>query len=117
MSSECFSRERAAIHHGSVVQRSVREWLVEVQVDPQPNAVVQDEVPRPVARPREEPVDTSLRERDKQLLKVCGRRPYVKVRMVSRLLPEQRIHAPSAPDTRIHAVGVEPLHKRDYIRG
>ncbi len=99
------------------MQRSVRERLVEVQVDPQPNTVVQDEVPRPVARPRKDPVDTSLNERDEQLLKMCGRRPYVKVGMFSRLLPEQRIHTPSAPDTRIYAVRVEPLHKRDYILG
>lgn len=37
--------------------------------------------------------------------------------MFSRLLPEQRVHAPPAANTRIHAVGVEPLHKRDYILG
>lgn len=99
------------------MQRSVRERLVEVQVDPQPNTVVQDEVPRPITRPREDPVDTSLSKRDEQLLKMCGRRPYVKVGMFSRLLPEQRIHAPPAANTRIYAVSVEPLHKRDYILG
>ncbi|GGP78114.1 hypothetical protein GCM10010278_65630 [Streptomyces melanogenes] len=88
-----------------------------MQVDPQPNAVVQDEVPRPVTRPREDPVDTSLSKRDEQLLKMCGRRPYIKVGMFSRLLPKQRIHAPPAPNTRMYAVSVEPLHKRDYILG
>lgn len=99
------------------MQRSVRERLVEVQVDPQPNTVVQYEVPRPVARPREDPVDTSLSERDEQRLQMGGRRPYVKVGVFSRLLPEQRIHTPPAANTRIYAVGVEPLHKRDYILG
>lgn len=88
-----------------------------MQVDPQPDTVVQDEVPRPVTRPRKDPVDTSLSKRDEQLFKMCGRRPYVKVGMLPRLLPEQRIHTPPAPDTRICAVGVEPLHKRDYILG
>ncbi|MET9503693.1 hypothetical protein ABZY42_18540 [Streptomyces sp. NPDC006622] len=81
VSGECFGRKSIAIHDGSVVQGSVREQLVEVQVDPRSNAVVQDVVPRPVPGPREDSVDASLRERNEQRVKMCGRRPYIKVGM------------------------------------
>lgn len=75
VSGECLSRKGSAIHHGSVVQRSIRKSLVEVQVDPQPYAVVQNEVPRPVTRPREDSVDADLPERNEQRVKMYGLHP------------------------------------------
>ena len=42
---------------------AVGEWFVQIQVDPQTLAVMQDEVPRPVAGPGEHAVDAVSGER------------------------------------------------------
>jgi hypothetical protein len=50
-------------------------------------AVVQDEVPWPVARPREDPIEAVL---DEEPLKLVGRQPQVQVGVLTRLLLQQR---------------------------
>lgn len=78
---------------------------------------MQHEVPRPITGPRKDPVDTDLGERDEQPLEVRSRRPYVKIRMFSGLLFQQRVHTPPTTDARIHALGDEPLPEHDHVLG
>ncbi len=111
VTTEGSGREGVAIRHAAVVDPPVRERFAQVEIDAPMLAVVQHEVPRPITRARQDPVDSALRERDEQRLDVGSRQPQVQVRMLTRLLPQQRVDGPAAAHAGIDSVIAEHAEK------
>lgn len=69
--------------------------------------IVQHEVPRSITRPGQDPVDPTLDKSDEQRLDVSSRNPQVTVRVLTRLLAQQRIDGPAAAHARVDALIAE----------
>ena len=92
---------------------SIGQCLVEVKINPAGGTVVQDEIPRPVVAPRQNPVDTMCGEDHDELCELLGRQPQIEVRVVARLVAEKGIHTPASADTGVSSLCLERLDEVD----
>ena len=105
-------RERRPGCRGAVANRPFIDGFVDVEVDAKSSAVVEDEVPGPIATPGVEAVEPDAHHRPDEMLELLYRHPHIKVRVCSRLFPQQRIDGPPAANHHSDTSGPEDLHGR-----
>jgi hypothetical protein len=85
-----------------------------MKVDPSPFAIVQDEVPRPVAWPWQDLIKATRDESGEERLEMIGRQPHVEVSVFPRLPLQQRVNAPATADADVNPMIVEYIEQRDH---
>jgi hypothetical protein len=84
-----------------------------VKINTPAGTIVQDEIPRSVVAPRQNPVDTVCGEDHDELRELFGRKPQIEVKVVARLLAEQGIHGPASADAGVSSLFLERLDEID----
>lgn len=87
-----------------VVQSAPPQCLVHVEVHATTAAVMQDEVPGTVTRPRVDPIDSEAGERREKALKVAGTNPEIQIGMPASLCAHERVHRPASANAGIDSV-------------
>jgi hypothetical protein len=96
----------------AVVQPAVAERLVQVQIDSTGVAVMQYEVPGPVAGPRMDPIESLVDEGHEEALGLSRVDPDVEIRMLSSLPAQQRVDGPTSADTDRDPARIERRQQR-----
>jgi hypothetical protein len=76
-------RERRPGCRGAVANRPFIDGFVDVEVDAKSSAVVEDQVPGPIATPGVEAVEPDAHHRPDEMLELLYRHPHIKVRVCS----------------------------------